>query len=135
MKKPDGPCWASASDNPRFNSWPWARAKVEALYLRSIPKDTSLRAPAKQSSTSQGEVASGQKPLLAMTDEYEEIWTGDFIFENEWQSFRTKKERSLDLKSVFYECEPGRRKLAVKVVDIFGNEPMTIVEVTVGAKS
>ena len=70
-----------------------------------------------------------------MTDEYEEIWTGDFIFENEWQSFRTKKEHSLDLKSVFYECEPGRRKLAVKVIDIFGNEPMTIVEVTVGAKS
>ena len=26
------------------------------------------------------------------TDETEEIWTGDFIFENEWQSFRTKKD-------------------------------------------
>jgi hypothetical protein len=27
---------------------------------------------------------------------------------------------------------PGRRKVAVKVVDIFGNDTMTIVEVTVG---
>jgi DNA modification methylase len=61
--------------------------------------------------------------------EYEEVWTGDYIFENEWQSFRTKKNRSLELKSVFHECEPGRRKLAVKVVDIFGNDTMTIVEV------
>ena len=61
--------------------------------------------------------------------EWEEVWTGDYIFENEWQSFRTKKDRSLELTSVFHECKPGRRKLAVKVVDIFGNDTMTIIEV------
>jgi len=65
---------------------------------------------------------------------WEERWTGDYIFENEWQSFRTKKDRTLELTSVFQECEPGRRKLAVKVVDIFGTDTMSIVEVTVGAK-
>ena len=65
------------------------------------------------------------------TGEWEEQWTGDYIFENEWQSFRTKKDRSLELTSIAHECEPGRRKLAVKVVDIFGNDTMTIVEVTV----
>ena len=65
------------------------------------------------------------------TGEWEEQWTGDYIFENEWQSFRTKKDRSLELTSVAHECEPGRRKLAVKVVDIFGNDTMTIVEVTI----
>lgn len=65
---------------------------------------------------------------------FEEVWTGDYIFENEWQSFRTKKNRSLELKSIFHECAPGRRKLAVKVVDIFGNDTMTIVEVNVGGK-
>jgi DNA modification methylase len=63
--------------------------------------------------------------------EWEERWTGDYIFENEWQSFRTKKDRSLELTSVFHECPPGRRKLAVKVVDIFGNDTMTIVEVRI----
>jgi hypothetical protein len=66
--------------------------------------------------------------------EWEERWTGDFIFENEWQSFRTKKDRSLELTSVFHEAPPGRRKLAIKVVDIFGNDTMTILEVTVGGK-
>ena len=45
------------------------------------------------------------------------------------KEFRTKKDRSLELKSIFHECAPGRRKLAVKVVDIFGNDTMTIVEV------
>jgi len=65
------------------------------------------------------------------TGETEEQWTGDYVFENEWQSFRTKKDRSLELTSVAHECTPGRRKIAVKVVDIFGNDTMTIVEVSV----
>ena len=62
---------------------------------------------------------------------WEEQWTGDYVFENEWQSFRTKKDRSLELISVAHECPPGRHKIAVKVVDIFGNDTMTIVEVSV----
>jgi len=68
-------------------------------------------------------------------NEYEEVWTGEYIFENEWQSFRTRKDRSLELKSAFQKCEPGRRKVAVKVVDIFGNDTMKIIEVNVGGKS
>lgn len=68
------------------------------------------------------------------TGEIEEQWTGDYIFENEWQSFRTKKERKLDLTSIYHEVPSGRRKVAVKVVDIFGNDTMTILEVNVGGK-
>jgi hypothetical protein len=71
-------------------------------------------------------------PLPEGEGRFEEVWTGDYIFENEWQSFRTKKERTLELTSVFHECKPGRRKVAVKVVDIFGNDTMTIVDVNVG---
>ena len=63
--------------------------------------------------------------------EFEERWTGDYVFENEWQSFRTKKNRNLEMKSILKECTPGPRKLAVKVVDIFGNDTMKIVEVTI----
>jgi DNA modification methylase len=74
----------------------------------------------------------GLEPPQMNLGEYEEVWTGDYIFENEWQSFRTKKDRTLELKSVFQELMPGRRKVAVKVVDIFGNDTMTIVEVMVG---
>ena len=70
----------------------------------------------------------------AETGEFEEQWTGDYVFENEWQSFRTKKDRSLELTSAVHECIPGRRKIAVKVVDIFGNDTMTIIEVKVGGK-
>lgn len=61
---------------------------------------------------------------------YENVWTGNYIFENEWQSFRTKKDRTLDLISVEKELIPGKRyKIAVKVVDIFGNDTMKVIEV------
>ncbi len=73
-----------------------------------------------------------ERPEQLDLPRYEEVWTGDYIFENEWQSFRTKKDRSLELTSVFHECLPGRRKVAVKVVDIFGNDTMTIIDVMVG---
>jgi len=64
--------------------------------------------------------------------EYEERWTGDFIFENEWQSFRTRKNRTLELKSAEHEYpKPGRYKIAVKVVDIFGNDTMKVISVSI----
>lgn len=66
--------------------------------------------------------------------EMEEKWTGDFIFENEWQSFRTKKDRALELKTPPHEVSAGRRKIAVKVVDIFGNDTMKIIDVSVGGR-
>ncbi|HDH00429.1 MAG TPA: site-specific DNA-methyltransferase, partial [Nitrospirae bacterium] len=69
--------------------------------------------------------------LNAESGESEEVWTGDYVFENEWQSFRTKKDRSIELTSAFHECQSGRRKIAVKVVDIFGNDTMKVIEVTV----
>ncbi|MDE0159817.1 MAG: site-specific DNA-methyltransferase [Candidatus Dadabacteria bacterium] len=70
----------------------------------------------------------------AETGEFEEQWTGDYVFENEWQSFRTRKDRSLELTSAVHECPPGKHKIAVKVVDIFGNDTMTIIEVAIGGK-
>ena len=33
-----------------------------------------------------------------------------------------------------HECRKGRYKVAVKVVDIFGNDTMKVIEVTVGGK-
>jgi len=64
----------------------------------------------------------------AYEKEYEEKWTGDYIFENEWQSFRTKKNRELELKTPFKNIS-GKKKIAIKVVDIFGNDTMKVIEV------
>jgi adenine-specific DNA-methyltransferase len=59
-------------------------------------------------------------------------WTGNYIFENEWQAFRTKRDRTLELISAPHEYkDKGRYKIAVKVIDIFGNDTTRVVEVTV----
>lgn len=59
----------------------------------------------------------------------EQKWTGDYVFENEWQSFRTKEIETLELKSVAHKCKFGTYKVAIKVVDIFGNDTMKVIEV------
>jgi len=65
--------------------------------------------------------------------EFEERWTGAYIFENEWQSFRTRRNRDLDLVTAAHTYpKPGRYTVAVKVIDIFGNDTMTLVPVAVG---
>ena len=63
--------------------------------------------------------------------EEKEVWTGDYIFDNEWQSFRTKKNRNLDLTSVVREVSKGTYKVAVKVVDIFGNDTTKVIDVRI----
>jgi hypothetical protein len=59
----------------------------------------------------QGEIALQQ---------FEERWTGGYIFENEWQSFRTRQNRDLELTTAQHTYDrPGRYTVAVKVIDIF----------------
>ncbi len=60
-----------------------------------------------------------------------ELWTGDYIFDNEWQSFRTKKDRNLELTSAAKEVFPGTHKVAIKIVDIFGNDTTKVIEVSI----
>jgi len=88
-----------------------------------------IRVPVELDPEAQMKLVKGDQANLTV---WEEKWTGEYIFENEWQSFRTKKDRSLELTSAAKDVPPGRRKIAVKVVDIFGNDTMTIVEVNVG---
>jgi PKD repeat protein len=58
--------------------------------------------------------------------QFEERWTGGYIFENEWQSFRTRQNRDLELTTALHTYDrPGRYTVAVKVIDIFGNDTMT----------
>jgi len=54
-------------------------------------------------------------------------WTNDYIFENEWQSFRTKANE-IEFETPYRSIVKGK-KIAVKVIDIFGNDTMKILEI------
>ena len=74
-----------------------------------------------------------RKEIIKIEDENKRFidkWTGNYIFENEWQSFRTKQtEFQLELKTSERECFNKSTKVAVKVIDIFGNDTMKVIEV------
>ncbi len=78
----------------------------------------------------------GALPGMAGASEFmdfEERWIGAYVFENQWQSFRARQNRGLELISAGHGyARPGRRVIAVKVIDIFGNDTMTLLAVTAG---
>jgi hypothetical protein len=50
------------------------------------------------------------------------------VFTSVWHSFRTPKRRSIELSTPFWKYDsPGDRKIAVQVVDIFGNETLRVI--------
>ena len=65
------------------------------------------------------------------TSKEKEEWTGSYIFENEWQSFRTKKDRTFELTSASKEVAKGKMNIAIKVIDIFGNDTTKTIEVNI----
>lgn len=89
-----------------------------------VPKGAGLDGTLPGMEPPQGELA---------PPEFEERWTGSYIFENEWQSFRTRRDRNLELISAPHTyTQKGRYTVAIKVIDIFGNDTIVLVPVTVG---
>lgn len=64
--------------------------------------------------------------------ETETKWTGNYLFENEWQSFRTKKNPVIEfVSSAHVYPSAGRYKIMIKVVDILGIDTSKIIEVNI----
>jgi DNA modification methylase len=55
----------------------------------------------------------------------------DDTFHNQWQSYRTRKDMSIELKTSWKYREPGKYAVVVKVIDILGNDTTKMVEVDV----
>lgn len=75
-----------------------------------------------------------QKELISIQegDEVKQVWTGRYIFENQWQDFRSQDKRDLKMISSPHTYDtPGEYAIAVKVVDVFGNDTTKIVKIRV----
>ena len=65
--------------------------------------------------------------------EVEEHWTVSYVYENEWQRFRTRRDGELEMTSApLTYPRPQRFVAAVKVLDISGNDTTSLASVTVG---
>ncbi len=56
--------------------------------------------------------------------------TGD-TFHNEWQDYRTRKKRDLQMQVAHTYSEPGEYTIVVKVIDILGNDTTKTIKVKV----
>jgi adenine-specific DNA-methyltransferase len=75
------------------------------------------------------------RPELIITEgedgKLQQVETGRFVFDNNWQSFKTR-DSELELTSATYQYpNSGTYKIAVKVIDVFGNDTTRVFEVTV----
>ena len=70
--------------------------------------------------------------------DYVDYWAVDWDFRNDsftqgWVAYRTRRDRTLPLVSDSHEYEePGTYRVAVKAIDVFGNDTTRVVEAKVG---
>ncbi len=76
-----------------------------------------------------------KREIICKTDENgkeHEEWTGNYIFENEWQSFRTKQSPTLELTAPPHLYDrAGHYKIMVKVIDILGIDTSKVIDVII----
>lgn len=68
------------------------------------------------------------KQEIIKDENNKEKWTGDYVFENEWQSFKTKEKTELEFETSPRPIKEGK-KIGIKVIDIFGNDTMKILKI------
>jgi hypothetical protein len=77
------------------------------------------------------------EPVAKHWSDWIDYWAVDFayesagagVFASHWQSYRTRRDRSLDLKSEDVSLSPGWHKIAVKAIDVYGNETLSVIEI------
>ncbi|HEN8241611.1 TPA: hypothetical protein U8P41_002685, partial [Legionella pneumophila] len=61
--------------------------------------------------------------------------SGNNIFENQWQNFRTKNNRKINIESEkFKYSKPGNYKVAIKIIDIFGHDTTKVFDIHIDTK-
>ncbi len=69
-------------------------------------------------------------------EQWIDYWAVDWdnsedTFHNEWQTYRTRKERTLQRSASHTYPEPGTYRVVVKVIDILGNDTTRLIQVEV----
>ncbi len=68
----------------------------------------------------------------ALVDYWAVDWDYDgHTFKNDWQTFRTRKSREIAPQAAHSYAQGGDKRIAVKVTDIFGNDGLKVIRVTV----
>jgi adenine-specific DNA-methyltransferase len=86
------------------------------------------------------EVPADVQKAVAHWSQWVDYWAVDWdnkgdVFHNEWQSYRTRKSGKLTLSAEHEYSKPGEYLVAVKVVDILGNDTTKTLQVKVTGRA
>lgn len=75
------------------------------------------------------------KTKIKKWTDYIDYWAVDWdykeVFHNEWQNYRTKQNSNLTKETIEHNYKPGKYKILIKVIDIFGNDTSTTKEIVI----
>lgn len=123
----------------------WTKQKELSLKMRAQPSlatqkfDVELvRFTPALAEAPEDEMQALRERAVRSPFDFIDFWAVDFDyqdgpFEHHWQDFRTRKDRSLKTKTdISWEYpEKGKHKICVKVIDVFGVDTTTVLEVEV----
>lgn len=116
----------------RFFELPYFEAKI------SMPKKLTVQLELTDFATPNADlIPEDVRSKVKKWSDYIDYWAIDWNFQNDtfmqgWVAYRTRKERKLPLVSDTHTYEkPGRYRILVKVIDIFGNDTSQAFDVEV----
>lgn len=102
------------------------------------PKNRTVQVILKDFATPSAEfIPEDVRSKIKKWSDYIDYWAVDWDFQNDtfmqgWVAYRTRKERKLPLSSDLHTYErPGRYRILVKVIDVFGNDTSQAFDVEV----
>jgi adenine-specific DNA-methyltransferase len=115
--------------NIRFSEVSYLEVEHKAKGKKVTIKITDFQVPP---SNWLDEIKDSIKKYSDLIDYWAVDWDyqGD-TFHNQWQAYRTKKERKIELEATKTYDKAGEYQIMVKVVDVFGNDTNKIVKVKV----
>lgn len=129
LEIPDQVIEKQLAEQVRFSEVAYLEIKPEVNGQEVTLRITDFQLPP---SKELSEIANKAKSSFDLIDYWAVDWDykGD-TFHNGWQSYRTKKNRKIDLEAKHTYAEGGDYQIMAKVVDVFGNDTNKVLKVKV----
>ena len=110
--------------------------ELAALALKATQKKRELHIELTDFIVPQDDVPKKVSESVRDWSDWIDYWAVDFdyrndAFHNQWQTYRTRQDRSLRLSTSHRYAEPGNYTVLVKVIDILGNDTTKAIPIEV----
>jgi hypothetical protein len=110
--------------------------ELAALSVETKARDRDLELKLTNFMIPPDDVPEDVRSAVKKWEQWIDYWAVDWdnhgdTFHNEWQTYRTRQDKTLKLKEVHHYDQPGVYRVVVKVVDILGNDTTKTLDITI----